>query len=147
MSVFAFNGEVIAQRGTLLGEVKLFAGDFTPRGWALCNGQLLAVSQHEALFALLSNRYGGNGITTFQLPDLRGRTPIGSGTGTGLSSNNIGGTGGSEYMEVNDSFIAQEATDGFGVRTWRTDSKVLNRDPYITLNYIICLSGNFPGRN
>lgn len=59
-----------------LGEIRMFAGNFPPAGWALCNGQSMAISQNEALFALLGTTYGGDGINTFALPDLRGRLPI-----------------------------------------------------------------------
>ena len=59
-----------------LGEIQMFGFNFPPRGWALCNGQLLAISQNQALFALLGTTYGGNGTTTFGLPDMRSRVPI-----------------------------------------------------------------------
>jgi microcystin-dependent protein len=64
-----------------LGEIRLMSFDFAPRGWALCNGQLLPINQNQALFALLGAWFGGNGITTFGLPDLRGRVPIHVGNG------------------------------------------------------------------
>ncbi|HCQ16454.1 MAG TPA: phage tail protein, partial [Cryomorphaceae bacterium] len=67
----------------MLGEVRIFAGNFAPRGWAFCAGQLLAISQNSALFSLLGTTYGGDGRTTFALPDLRGRAPIGVGQGPG----------------------------------------------------------------
>lgn len=67
-----------------IGEVKLFALNFAPRGWALCNGQLLPINQNQALFSILGNTYGGNGVTTFALPDLRGRTPMHVGNGITL---------------------------------------------------------------
>lgn len=59
-----------------LGEIRMFAGNFAPQGWALCNGQLLNIAEHEALFALLGTTYGGDGQTTFALPDLQGRVPV-----------------------------------------------------------------------
>jgi microcystin-dependent protein len=62
-----------------LGEIKLFAGNFAPQGWMLCQGQLLSINQNTSLFSLLGTSYGGNGQTTFALPDLRGATPVGSG--------------------------------------------------------------------
>lgn len=80
----------------LLGEVKMFAGNFAPRGWALCEGQLLSISQNQALFSLLGTTYGGDGRTTFALPDLRGRTPVGVGRGPGLSDVSQGTRMGSE---------------------------------------------------
>lgn len=80
----------------LLGEIKLFAGNFAPRGWALCDGQLLSISQNTALFSLLGTTYGGDGRTTFALPDLRGRVPIHAGNGPGLSSKSLGELSGTE---------------------------------------------------
>jgi microcystin-dependent protein len=79
-----------------VGEIRMFAGNFAPRGWAFCDGQLLAVSQNDALFSLLGTIYGGDGRTTFGLPDLRGRVPIHAGTGPGLSPRRLGAKGGSE---------------------------------------------------
>ncbi len=79
-----------------VGEVRMFAGNFAPRGWAFCDGQLLAVSQNDALFSLLGTIYGGDGRTTFGLPDLRGRVPIHAGSGPGLSPRRLGAKAGSE---------------------------------------------------
>ena len=79
-----------------LGQVTLFAGTFAPGGWADCNGQLLSIAQNPALFSLLGTTYGGNGQTTFALPDLRGRVPLHNGQGPGLSSRPLGQQGGSE---------------------------------------------------
>ena len=67
-----------------LGQIILFAGTFAPQGWAFCQGQTMAISQNTALFSLLGTTYGGNGTTTFNLPDLRGRVPVGMGQGPGL---------------------------------------------------------------
>jgi len=73
-----------------IAQVMLFAGNFAIRGWALCEGQILPISQHSALFSLLGTTYGGDGETTFGLPDLRGRVPIGPGTGPGLPAYQVG---------------------------------------------------------
>lgn len=78
----------------------MFAGNFAPRGWALCDGQLLAVSQNDALFSLLGTIYGGDGRTTFGLPDLRGRVPIHAGSGPGLSPRRLGAKFGSEEITL-----------------------------------------------
>ncbi len=83
-----------------VGEIRMFAGDFAPRGWAFCDGQLLAVSQNDALFSLLGTVYGGDGRTTFGLPDLRGRVPIHQGTGPGLSNRRIGSKAGVEEVTL-----------------------------------------------
>lgn len=87
---------LFAQQVGFIGEVKLFAGNFAPRGWAFCEGQLLPISQNTALFSILGTTYGGDGRTTFALPDLRGRTPVGPGTGPGLSNIRQGSRGGLE---------------------------------------------------
>jgi microcystin-dependent protein len=73
-----------------LGEIMLFSGNFAPHGWALCNGQLLPIFQWQALFSLLGTTYGGDGVTTFALPDLRDRVPIHFGQGTGLTPHTLG---------------------------------------------------------
>jgi microcystin-dependent protein len=79
-----------------VGEIKMFAGNFAPRGFAFCDGQLLAVSQNDALFSLFGTIYGGDGKTTFGLPDLRGRIPLHQGHGPGLSERRLGSKSGSE---------------------------------------------------
>lgn len=83
-----------------VGEIRMFAGTFAPRGWALCDGQLLAVSQNDALFSLFGTIYGGDGRTTFGLPDLRGRIPIHAGSGPGLSSRRLGTKLGAEMVTL-----------------------------------------------
>lgn len=79
-----------------LANVTLFAGNFAPRMWAICDGTLLNISTNTALFALIGTTYGGNGQTTFALPDLRGRVPVGTGNGAGLSSYIAGQASGTE---------------------------------------------------
>jgi microcystin-dependent protein len=83
-----------------LGEIRMFGGNFAPRGWAFCNGQILAIAQNTALFSLLGTTYGGNGQTTFALPDLRGRVPMHWGQGPGLTPRSLGETGGSENVTL-----------------------------------------------
>ena len=83
-----------------VGEIRMFAGNFAPRGWAFCDGQLLAVSQNDALFSLLGTIYGGDGRTTFGLPDLRGRIPLHAGHGPGLSERRLGAKGGEEKVTL-----------------------------------------------
>lgn len=78
-----------------------FAGNFAPRSWATCSGQLLAISQNSALFSLLGTTYGGDGRTSFGLPDLRGRVAIGAGQGPGLSNYRLGQRGGLEVVTLN----------------------------------------------
>lgn len=83
-----------------VGEIRMFAGNFAPRGWAFCDGQLLAVSQNDALFSLLGTIYGGDGRTTFGLPDLRGRVPVHAGSGPGLSQRRLGSKAGAENVTL-----------------------------------------------
>lgn len=68
-----------------ISEIRIFAGNFPPRSWSFCDGKLLSIAQYQALFALIGTIYGGDGITTFALPDLRGRIPVGTGPGSGLN--------------------------------------------------------------
>ena len=84
-----------------LAEVRMMSFVFAPKGWATCDGQLLPINQNTALFALLGTQYGGNGVTTFALPDLRGRVPIHVGQGPGLSNRAEGEAGGSEAVTIN----------------------------------------------
>lgn len=83
-----------------MGTIQPFAFNFAPRGWALCNGQTISISQYSALFALLGVNFGGNGQTTFMLPNLQGRLPLGMGTGLGLTQRTIGDTAGSENVSA-----------------------------------------------
>jgi microcystin-dependent protein len=84
-----------------LGQVIPVPYNFAPQGWALCNGQILPISQNAALFSLLGNNFGGDGKSTFGLPNLQGRTPLVAGQGTGLSNYNVGQTGGSDSVTLN----------------------------------------------
>jgi len=83
-----------------IGSILLFAGNFAPRGWAFCQGQLLSIQQNTALFSILGTTYGGNGQTTFGLPDLRGRAPIGPGQGPGLPSVELGEMAGTPQVQL-----------------------------------------------
>ena len=89
-----------------VGEMMVFGGNFCPRGWAAADGQLLAVASNDALFSLLGTIYGGDGRTTFGLPDLRGRAPIHFGSGPGLPSYRIGQKGGSESVTLSSANLA-----------------------------------------
>jgi microcystin-dependent protein len=83
----------------LLGEIFMFAGNFAPRGFALCDGQLLTINNNQALFSILGTTYGGDGRTTFGLPDLRGRAVLHEGQGPGLTNRRLGEIGGSETSD------------------------------------------------
>lgn len=86
-----------------LSEIKIIGFNFPPRGWAYCDGQTLPINQNQSLYSLLGTTYGGDGRTTFDLPDLRGRTPIHFGTEAGTVHANLGGKGGEElvYLTMN----------------------------------------------
>jgi microcystin-dependent protein len=86
-----------------IAEIRIFAGTFAPRGWAFCNGQLVSVSQNPALFSLVGTIYGGDGRTTFGLPDLRGRAPLHPGTGPGLTPRRLGEKAGAETATLTSS--------------------------------------------
>ncbi|WP_371396769.1 phage tail protein [Fretibacter rubidus] len=79
-----------------LGQIVMFGGNFAPRGWAFCDGQLLAISSNTALFSILGTTYGGDGRTTFGLPDMRARSPMGEGNGPGIGTKALGQKGGQE---------------------------------------------------
>ena len=83
-----------------LGEIRMFAGNFAPLGWSMCDGQYLSPSQNDALFSLIGTMYGGDGSNTFQLPDCRGRIPIHMGHGNGLSNRILASKGGTETVTL-----------------------------------------------
>jgi microcystin-dependent protein len=83
-----------------LGEIRIFAGNFAPANWMFCQGQLLTISNYTLLYSLLGTRYGGDGVTTFALPDLQSRLPVGAGQGAGLSAYTQGQTGGTETVSL-----------------------------------------------
>lgn len=83
-----------------VAEIRIFAGNFAPKGWAFCDGQLMPISQNTALFALLGATYGGDGQSNFGLPDLQGRAPLGQGQGPGLSKYDLGQSAGSPTVTL-----------------------------------------------
>ena len=130
----------------LLGEITMFAGNFAPRGWALCDGQLLPIAQYSALFSILGTTYGGDGRTTFALPDLRGRVPIHAGSGPGLTNHRLGSKGGSEMLSTSTLKIKDVGKSG-ETQVVGGARSMSNMQPYATINYIIALQGVFPSRN
>ncbi len=83
-----------------IAEIRMFAGTFAPRTWLFCNGQTMSIAQNTAMFSLLGTTYGGNGQTTFGIPDLRGRVPVGTGTGPGLPNIQLGQMAGSSTVTL-----------------------------------------------
>jgi microcystin-dependent protein len=166
-----------------IGIVKIFAGNFAPRGWALCQGQILSIAQNTALFSILGTTYGGNGQTTFALPDLRGRMPIGQGQGPGLPSYSLGQVAGAPSVQLSIANMPAHNHGLFGFNADAESTKVQgnlcgttpgnayapsgqavqmngqgtttlgnglpynNMNPYLAINYIICMEGLFPSRN
>lgn len=121
---------VINAQDNFIGEIRIFAGNFAPNGWAFCDGQILPISQNTALFSLLGTNYGGNGNTTFALPNLNGRTPIGSGQGSGLTERYLGETGGVEFVQLNTLEIPahQHTMNAIGTLTLPSSSVAGNSD-------------------
>ena len=184
VTAFSFSNSVSAQEA-MIGEVKMFAGNFAPRGWAMCNGQLLQISQNSALFSILGTTYGGDGRTTFALPDLRGRVAVHAGSGTGLIRKQLGQQGGAENVNIsvrnlpshthaikavaevgdeglpNGNLLASNSSANRSYSTLSSNATmnksmventggnlpVNNMQPYLTINYIICLEGIYPSRN
>lgn len=156
-----------------IGQITLFAGNFAPRGWAFCEGQLLSIAQNTALFSILGTTYGGDGRVTFALPDLRGRVPLHPGQGPGLSSYSLGEAAGTETVTLTEAEMpthshsmvistTQPGGTAKAIEGELTPNPIVapnavgntggsqphpNMQPYLALNYIIALQGIFPSRN
>ncbi|MEL6251848.1 MAG: tail fiber protein [Bacteroidota bacterium] len=134
-----------------IGEIRMFGGNFAPRGWALCEGQLLAISSYNALFSILGTTYGGDGRTSFGLPDLRGRTPVGAGAGPGLTNRTLGSKFGTENLSISLKGISRklsgELSRSEGPFNVVQGNSISNVPPALGMNYIICLTGIYPSRN
>lgn len=152
------------------GEIKAVGYNFAPRNWAKCQGQLLPISSNSALFSLLGTIYGGDGRTTFALPDLRGRVAIGEGSGPGLPNYRIGQRGGQATTTLSTANLPSHhhsvATQPANLETGSSEVMVggsgqgssvtgnsggnqafNNMQPYLVVNYIICIEGTFPSRS
>ena len=121
-----------------LGAIVLFAGNFAPRGWALCQGQLLPISQNTALFSILGTTYGGDGRTTFALPDLRGRVPVGNGQGPGLSGYQLGEQVGVEDVTL---LATQMPAHNHAVQVSGSQANTANANN----NFLAVANGNYGG--
>jgi microcystin-dependent protein len=156
-----------------LGSIGLFAGNYPPPDWAICDGSILPISQNCALFSLLGTMYGGDGIRTFALPDLRGRVPVHFGAGPGLNNNyTIGDTGGSETVSLATSQVQLQVSTAVidnSLINSLTDPSIIitnpasvsgaqniqlggstphdNMQPYLAVNYVICINGYYPRRD
>lgn len=177
-----------------IGEIRMFAGNFAPYGWMLCQGQVLSITQNTALFSIIGTFYGGDGRTTFALPNLCGRIPIGQGTGAGLTSKVIGESSGVENVTLTQNQLPMHAhalatttatattstpstsvvpataqlpasgatgaknvniyapSSGNPIVTTYTYPSGNNQplsimQPYLVINYIICVQGIYPTRD
>ncbi len=140
-----------------VGEIRLFAGNFAPRGWAFCHGQEMKVTDNQSLYSVLGTYFGGDGRTTFKLPDLRGRVPIGVGTGPGpdllapgLNEVRLGAKLGQEKVTAGTVSVQSHVPDGATATTTNCapgGQEVSNQQPSLGLNYIICIFGDFPSQN
>lgn len=141
-----------------IGSIVLFAGNFAPRNWAFCNGQILNIAQNTALFSILGTTYGGNGQTTFALPNLNGRVAIGAGNGPGLTPRSLGEMSGSEGVTLTAAQVPSGLTPVTVDLPQTSDTQQVakvaaggnqphsNMQPYTAMNYIICLYGIYPSR-
>jgi microcystin-dependent protein len=118
----------------MMAVVTCFAGDFAPKTWAFCSGQILAIAQNQALFSLLGTTYGGNGVTTFALPDLRGRTAVGIGQGIGTANYFLGQQAGSETVTLTTSSMPAHVHTGTANLKLEADSTAC-ADPAPDFNY------------
>ena len=133
-------------RQPFLGEIMQFGGNFCPRGWARTDGKLLPIRSNTALFSILGTTYGGDGRTTFGLPDFRGRVAMGPGRGPGLTEYRLGQRGGQERVT---SVIARVEENGANANSSvaRGGRPEENRQPYLTITTCIAVQGIFPSRN
>lgn len=97
-----------------IGQIMAFGGNFAPQGWALCDGSLLPISQYDALFSLIGTTYGGDGQTTFAVPDLRSRAALHQGQGPGLSSYSLGQSGGAEAVTLTENQLSPHSHPAMG---------------------------------
>ena len=168
-----------------LAQILMFGSNFAPRNWAFCDGQLLPISQNSALFSLLGTIYGGDGRTTFALPEMRGRVPMHAGNGPGLSNRQLGQRAGAETTTLtiaqipqhshptsvqvnnqdgeeaniagqflsnhpgstNENPIAGQTLGGVTAGNAGGNGAHTNIQPFMVVNFVICISGIFPSRN
>jgi microcystin-dependent protein len=127
----------------LIGEIKLFAGNYAPVGWMLCQGQTLKINENQALYSVISNVYGGDGIKTFQIPDLRGRVPVGVGIVQNSKAVTLGDKFGTDFILPNTKLVdIKPGTTNVSVYA----SPIDNKQTSMGLNYIICINGIYPSR-
>jgi microcystin-dependent protein len=141
---------VLAGTTPYLGEIMLFGPNFCPRGWEVAEGQLLPISSNQALFSLMGTIYGGDGRTTFAMPDMRGRVAVGFGQGAGLRNYSQGQMGGAEETETNVQLSHHshpDADSSVFVPGLVEHGAVTNVQPFTGLRYCIATEGVFPPRS
>lgn len=157
LTLFLIGTTAIKAQDGFIGEIRLFAGNYPPRGWAFCNGQAMTVQQNAALFSILGCTYGGDCRTTFNLPDLRGRVPVGAGQGNNLTFHPLGQQWGHETVALTMSNSPVAIVPPVKVETSEDGTPIsgagpgmsqpfLVSPPSLGLNYIICLQGLYPVR-
>jgi microcystin-dependent protein len=129
-----------------LAEIRIVSFAFAPKGWAQTNGQLLPINQNQALFSLLGTMYGGNGQTTFALPDIRSRIPMHQGTSAQLSTRTLGQKGGAEVTAFPTAQIPGAPVTPITALAVPS-SPVFSLSPFLVLNFVIALQGIFPSQN
>ena len=136
----------------LLGEIKIFSGTFAPRGYSFCDGRTLSISGNDALYSIIGNTYGGDGRTTFNLPDLSGRAPVhfGQVSGTSLPTVRIGEKYGNAFtrlIQTKEIFgLPDEQCLSTTNQITQTSSGQYYHNPIIGMNYVIAIVGTYPSR-
>lgn len=134
----------LAIQTPMVGEIRMFGGNFAPRGWALCEGQLIKVAENPALFSVVGTMYGGDGRTTFALPDLRGRVPIHPNSANIRQGSKIG----DEYIQYNTFKLdVKQQPSNAGIEFYINRGKIPSYQPSLGINFIIAVEGDFPARN
>jgi microcystin-dependent protein len=128
-----------------LAEIRMFGGNFAPNGWALTNGQIIAISQNTALFSLLGTQFGGNGTSNFALPDLQSRMPMNQGQAPGLSNRFMGDQDGLETITFGGLAIPSAPVSPVNASV-EYRPQLATVSPFLVLTFIIALQGVFPAR-
>jgi microcystin-dependent protein len=129
-----------------IGEIMVWSGTFAPKGWAFCEGQLLPIMQNQALYSLLGTQYGGDGRTTFALPDLRGRVPVHRGDLTSGIPLRAGDSGGAAALSFEGIDLAAPPAVA-NVMAMPEGNGVDIMPPFLALNFVIALWGIYPSRD
>jgi microcystin-dependent protein len=129
-----------------IGEIRIVGFNFAPQGWSLANGQLMAISQNSTLFNLIGTTYGGDGVSTFALPNIQSRMPMHMGAATGLSQRLLGQVGGQENTTFMSATIPS-APQAPITALAPTGPVLASVSPFVVLNFIVSLFGIFPSQN